>query len=149
MFNSEELSNSIQSLSKKAQNIIQKLDRISEDIKSLEGWLQENNICFEVDIQLRGQQVLTQKEKEFVQKKGVYAEVQGEEFIHYKRDQSSGKFRIMYQRILIIESMSGHVPPGFDGIIINKPLIEAPVEVRVLAEKKLPELVRAIEKTIS
>lgn len=165
---SQAILSSLSSLAKKSEVYQEKLKAISDEIKHVELTLQSWNIGIPASIVLAHTQSLTAEEREVVTEPRIagwqFLNAYARESLSWERDHQCGKFRLMYSRSIQLDSVAtgnGDAPAGAfstsvygcskfpDGVSESKPIIECPIEVRVRACEKAPELIAEIEKVVS
>jgi len=125
----------------------QNLDRISDDIKQLERYLDESGVRGRVDLHLGGGPSALGEVWE-VQEFGETRAENVSEFIVWEKIEGQDRWRIMYlknrQEGYWTDLTGGFVFEGEPEVIDHRPLIETPAVVRLRAIEVLPDLVKAI-----
>ena len=149
MFHSEELNQLTENLFNKCQNFSEHLDKASEDIKNLEKKLNDVSLGVVISVSIGETYELAEvelkklEEDKFESPTGDIDDVYAEESLSWKRDPNSGKFRLIYGRILGVDDGSSGMLSQYSS---ERPLIESPVCQRLSAYKKLPKLIKKIDK---
>lgn len=145
-FNDERLRRAIKDTKSAIAERNRNLDRISEDIKKLERYLDESGVretiqhCFDSSTTALGEPW----ELEFA---GEAAAEEVSEFLVWEERQT--RWRITYLKTKRHGGFSDCIGWYFEGepeVIDHRPLIEAPAIIRLRASEVLPDLVKAIAR---
>ncbi len=133
-FNDPRLKTAFNQASSEIEGRQTNLDALSQDIKNLETYLNEQKCFHQVEVHL-----------------GVTDEplavddfmiVESERLIFMEASLKNGRWRIFYQKV----ELDGVLENGLEGarvkVLESRPLIETPVEVRVRCKSLLPRLLR-------
>ncbi len=128
------------------------LDGISADIKTLEAWLQEHGVCLPFQVVVQTSERL-QCNQDAHQYNGPV--IRTTELVKWDRQQETGRWRIFYVRMeergsVAIDDGIIEFGPSFEPEVEaeRRPLSETPVEVRLRAYEKLPNLLQIISDSI-
>lgn len=141
-FQSEKLQSAFNKLEGKSELLNQNIDAISGEIKTLEEKLQELKLPLTIKVQMAISTLLKIEEQEQIK---IYPDTSFKalEYLMWERDETSGKFRLLYQRVLNSEDI-----PGLHIVSVLRPLIECPMTVRLKMHPQLSKLVDALAEQI-
>jgi hypothetical protein len=162
------LQHSMLSLRENSEKLSRKLNGLSQEIKWLESELQKFGPAVEFTLRLRGRQELSPDERDLFVMRNIpgwdFLNASATERLHWRRDRSSGKFRIIYSRLIEEDRVAtGHgsaqsgeittVPFACDempdGVSLQRPLIECSSEVRTRVYNILPRFIEELNRAVS
>lgn len=125
----------------------QNLDRISEDIKQLERYLESCGVRERIEVHLAGGPTVLGEAWE-VQETGEGAAEDVSEFTTWEKIANQDRWRIMYlksrRKGWFCVDAGGFSFEGIPQVLDHRPLIETPAIIRLRASEVLPDLVKAI-----
>jgi len=141
-FQSEKLQSAFKKLEGKAKLISQNMDAISGDIKALEEKLQNLQLPLTAQVKVASNSKLSKDEEDQTK---IYTDCsfRALEYLKWEKEDQSGKFRLIYQRLVESEDI-----PGLSIESMARPLIESPVAVRLRMHAHLDKLVEALMEQI-
>ncbi|WP_413290836.1 hypothetical protein [Bdellovibrio sp. HCB337] len=141
-FQSEKLQSAFEKLEGKAEILNQNIDAISEDIRALEEKLHILQLPISAQVKVA---VSTKFSKEEEDKIKIYEECpfKALESLKWEKDETSGKYRLIYQRLLESEEI-----PGLSIESMLRPLIECPMPVRLRMHPHLHKIVEVLTEQI-
>ncbi len=145
MFHSQTLAKAISELETTADNIKNRADQSSEDIKKLEKYLSQKFIGIEIGINVQDHKIDEDHMKVF-ELAGMSSVLQFlmREFLFWKKDETTKKFRLIYET----HSLKGDKINGYKIWPEKKPLIECSLFDRLRMHEKLYLLVEHIKKLV-
>jgi hypothetical protein len=150
-FSDPELQKTLEHVAPRIDTFQASLDALSEDIKSLEKYLDASSVRMEFARIFDGSSVITDEPEDVMgnYSGGIH---QDSESVEWAADKTSGRWRLLYKR----ERAHGELElceniaicgPTFNGpteVLELKPLIETPLTVRLRARKVLPMLLEDV-----
>lgn len=146
MFHSSALTTSVSELERFADTFKDKADRVSEDIRRLEKYLNDKFIGIEIGLNVQDHKIDDEHMKLF-QLAGLEKDLDFllREFLVWGKDEGSQKFRLLYEK----HSLKGDKVNGYRVCPERKPLIECPLFDRLRMHSKLPLLVEHIKNCLA
>lgn len=146
MFNSPSLTKAISDLEPYTIGFNEKADQISDDIKALEKYLSSKFLGVEIGLNVQDHKIDDEHMKVF-ELAGMGAELKFllREFLIWGKDESSQKFRLLYET----HSLKGDKSSGYQILSERKPLIECSLFDRLRMHSKVPLLIEHIKNCLA
>lgn len=146
MFHLESLHKAVSELNPYAENFKEKADKVSDDIRKLEKYLSEKFLGIEIGINVEDHHIDEEHMKVFdLAGMGKDLKFLLREFLIWGKDETSQKFRIMYET----HSLKGDKINGYQIWPEKKPLIEYPLFDRIRMHSRLPILINHMKNLLS
>lgn len=152
-FSSRQLREAASKASQEITSFSANLDAVSRDIKLLEAWLQEHDVCLQVEQVIGTTTECLEADNGYsLGGQPMYngSAVRVTEKVAWGKHDSTGRWRLLY----IKEAADGEVEIDEGTLLLERfgtprqlearPLIETPFQMRLKAHKQLPELLEAI-----
>lgn len=146
MFHSQELADSVSRLESIAGTFKSKADQISEDIRQLEMFLNDNFFGVEIGLNVEDHKIDDEHMKLF--ELADHGKIGGfilRDILVWGKDESNHKFRLLYEKHVL----NGGKGAGFQVHSERKPLIECSLFDRLRMRSKLPLLVDHIKNCLT
>jgi len=163
-----EYQQSLMKLKEKSVLLSGKLNFVSNEIKNLEISFQESGIGVDYHFEFNNELDLNDEERSAFTVKTIpgwkFLNAKVKEGLSWERDFKSGKFRLLYSRIMHEERVAfngSYAPDGEfttvisgsekfpDGVSLKKPLIECSLDVRLRAWKQIPKFINGLTSALS
>lgn len=146
MFHSPWLSKAVEQLEPLIGDFRTKADQISEDIKSLEIYLEQKFLGVEIGLNVADHKIDEEHMKLFeLSAMGQDLKFLLREFLTWGKDGQSQKFRLLYETHHLVSDKAG----SYQVVSARKPLIECSLFDRLRMSVKLPLLVEHIKTCLS
>ncbi len=146
MFHSPSLSKAVAELEPLVSGFKNKADHVSDDIRSLEQYLNGKFLGVEIGVNIQDH-VIDEEHMKLFKLAGMSQDLKFllREFLIWGKDETSQKFRLLYESHHLQSNKIG----GYQVISERRPLIECPLFDRLRMNRNLPILIEHVRNCLS